>query len=433
MSTPQKSDATTLQLFYWALYDWANSAFFAVIQTFVFAAYFVNAVAKDPVTGSSLWGYTIGAAGVVIALSGPVLGAIADRYGRRKPWIVIFTSLCVFATAALWFIKPDASYTVGALVLVFLGTIGVECAIIFYNALLPDLAPEEKTGRWSGWAAGLGYAGGLVCLLVLYFCFINNDNPPFGLQKALSEPVRAAFIVTALWYFIFSLPFFLKTPDVERSSLSLANSIKRGWGQLKTSIVELKNYRAIAVFLVARLLFIDGLGTLFAFGGIYAAGVFNLSTYEVLWFGIGLNLTAGIGAAAFAWVDDRLGSRRMMLLALAGLSLVTLILLLVTSVFWFWLLGLTLGIFVGPLYATSRSYMAHAAPGHLQTEMFGLMSFSGKATAFIGPLAVGWLTAVFDSQRLGMSVILILFIAGFLVLLRVPNVSHFKQKTDHRE
>ncbi len=423
MTLRKKKAATNSQLFSWALYDWANSAYFAVIQTFVFAAYFVEVVAENPINGSAMWGYTIGAAGVVIAIAGPILGAIADRYGRRKPWIFSFALLAIAATAALWFIQPGTGFVTLALILVFLATAGSECSIIFYNSLLPDLAPKEKTGRWSGWSAGLGYAGGLVCLLLLFFLLINNENPPFGLNEALSEPIRAAFIVTAFWYLLFSLPLFLITPDIKRSGLSLADSVQKGWLQLKDSIKEVRKYRYIATFLLARLLFIDGLATLFAFGGIYAASVFNLSTSEVLWFGIGLNLTAGIGAATFAWIDDFLGSRHTMLIALAGLIITTLVLLLITYVLWFWIFGLVLGLFVGPLYAASRTYMAHAAPKQLETQMFGLMALSGKVTAFIGPFLVGWLTYFSGSQRIGMSVILALFLAGFVVLFRVPNLS----------
>lgn len=421
MTIRKKKTATASQLFAWALYDWANSAFFVVIQTFVFAAYFVEAVAENSVDGSAIWGYTIGTAGLVVAITGPFLGAIADQYGRRKPWLFSFALLSIVATGCLWFVKPDVSSVTLALILVFLATIGSECSIIFYNSLLPDLAPKGKTGRWSGWAAGLGYAGGLVCLLLLFFMLITNSNPPFGLKEAFSEPVRATFIVTALWYLLFSLPLLFFTPDVKQTGSALAVSVRKGWRQLKSSLKEVKKYKNVAIFLLARLLFIDGLATLFAFGGIYAASVFNLSTSEVLWFGIGLNLTAGIGAAIFAWVDDYWGSRIAMLIALGGLIITTLSLLLITSVFWFWIFGLILGLFVGPLYAASRSYMSYAAPERLQTQMFGLMALSGKVTAFIGPFLVGWLTYLSGSQRVGMSVILVLFAAGFIVLLQVPK------------
>jgi UMF1 family MFS transporter len=169
------------------------------------------------------------------------------------------------------------------------------------------------------------------------------------------------------------------------------------------------------------MVFIDGLATIFAFGGIYAAGTFDMSEGDVLLFGIALNVSAGVGAAAFAWVDDWLGSRRTMLTSLAGLIVTGGALLVVHSTLWFWLFGTALGVFIGPVQAAGRSYLAKAAPEALRNQLFGLFAFSGKATAFVGPLLVGWITGLFDSQRAGMSVIVVLLALGFVLLLRVPE------------
>lgn len=413
-------------LFSWALYDWANSAFFAVIQTFVFATYFMQSVAKNDTLGSTQWGNAIGAAGLIIAVGAPFIGAVADQMGRRKPWIACFSLLCILSTAGLWLVEPSHDFVVLALVLVFLGTIGSEFAIIFYNAMLPDLAPREKMGRWSGWAWGLGYAGGLACLVVALFVFVDVENPPFGLDKASAEHVRATFLLVAVWYTLFSIPLFVKTSDRAAIKLTLAKALKDGWKQLKTTIQNVRQYRQIVRFLIARMIFIDALATVFAFGGIYAAGTFEMGEREVLIFGIGLNLTAGIGAALFAWLDDKLGSRRTMLLSLAGLIITTSGILLVSSLSWFWGIGLTLGIFVGPAQAASRTYMGRVAPPELRNEMFGLMALSGKVTAFIGPLLVGWLTYISKSQRIGMSVIVLLFLIGFSVLYSIPDAENVR-------
>lgn len=422
----EKKQTSTASLISWALYDWANSAFFAVIQTFVFATYFMQSVAKNDMLGSTQWGNTIGAAGLVIAICAPFLGAVADQMGRRKPWIGWFTLLAILSTAGLWFVAPGQQYLVIALVLVFLGTIGSEFAIIFYNAMLPDLTTDRHMGRWSGWAWGLGYAGGLACLLVALFVFVDVKQPPFGLDKATAEHVRATFVLVAIWYALFSLPLFVKTPDREKTAFSWSEAITRGWRQLKESVREVRKYRPIVRFLVARMIFIDALATVFAFGGIYAAGTFDLDERDVLLFGIGLNLTAGLGAASFAWLDDKLGSRSTMLISLGGLIASTAAVLLVQQVLWFWIFGLLLGIFVGPVQAASRTYMGHVAPPDLQNQMFGLMALSGKVTAFIGPLLVGWLTFVAGSQRIGMSVIVIMFCIGFILLYGVPEAAHVK-------
>ena len=422
MNIKKDRKASKGALFSWAMYDWANSAFFAVIQTFVFATYFIQSVAENDTLGSNQWGNTISAAGLLIAIFGPLLGAIADQKGRRKPWILGFSLLSILATAGLWFVEPDNSFLLLALVLIFLGTVGSECAIIFYNAMLPNLASSERMGRWSGWAWGLGYAGGLVCLVVALFLFIDVSQPPFGLDKESAEHVRATFVLVAVWYLLFSIPLFWKTPDAPSTGITTMQAVRNGWKQLKDSIQNIRSYKDILLFLIARMIFIDGLATVFAFGGIYAAGTFDMTERDVLIFGIGLNLTAGLGAALFAWIDDYLGSRQTILLSLAGLIMTTSAVLLVTSSFWFWVTGLILGVFVGPAQAASRTYMGRIAPEELRNQMFGLFALSGKVTAFLGPFLVGWITYFSGSQRIGMSVIVLFFIIGFGLMLKVPKL-----------
>jgi len=423
MERDNKEKTSRWGLFSWALFDWANSSFFAVIQTFVFATYFIQSVAEDEVIGSTQWGNVISAAGLVIAITGPFLGAIADQLGRRKPWIFSFSMLCILATAGLWFVGPSNSFLLLALVLIFLSTVGSEAAIIFYNAMLPNLVSQKKMGRWSGWAWGLGYAGGLVCLVVALVVFINVEQPPFGLDTEAAEHVRATFLLVAVWYLLFSIPLFINTPDEPRTGIGISKAVSRGWMQLKDSIRHIREYRDILRFLIARMIFIDGLATIFAFGGIYAAGTFDMTERDVLIFGIGLNLTAGIGAGLFAWIDDYLGSRQTILLSLSGLIITTSSVLIVTSSTWFWVFGLALGIFVGPVQAASRTYMGRIAPEELQNQMFGLFALSGKVTAFLGPFLVGWLTYAAGSQRIGMTVIIALFVIGFAVMLKVPKVT----------
>ena len=398
-----------VSLISWALYDWASGPFFAIIQTFVFATYFMQQVAVNDTIGSAQWGNTIGAAGLLIAICAPFMGAAADQMGRRKPWIGCFTILAITATMGLWFVEPSQQWVFWALLMVFLGTVGSEFSLIFYNAMLPDIASEERMGRWSGWGWGLGYVGGLLCLVIALLVFVDASNPPFGLDKANAEHIRATFWLVAGWYALFAIPMFLFTSDRSATGVKLGEAVQLGWQQLKTSVHNVRRYKYILQFLIARMIFIDALATVFAFGGIYAAGTFSFSTREILMFGIGLNLTAGIGAVSFAWMDDKLGSRTTMLVSLAGLIVCTTSVLLVQQVILFWIFGLMLGIFVGPVQAASRTYLARVAPKELQNQMFGLMALSGKVTAFVGPFLVGWLTYLFESQRMGMSVIILFF------------------------
>ncbi|MGI9435623.1 MAG: MFS transporter [Geminicoccaceae bacterium] len=400
----------------WALYDWANSAFAAVIITFVFATYFSQGIAPDPETGTAQWGWALTVSAMIAAVLGPVLGAVADAGGRRKPWIFVFTWVCIVATGFLWFALPDPGWVLYALVLVVIANLGLEMAGIFYNAMLSDLARPERIGRLSGWSWGLGYLGGLSCLVLALFALVQTETPLFGLSKDTAEHVRATGPLVGLWLALFSLPLFFLTPDRPAGGLDAKQAIREGLARLRETIKHLGNYRKVAHFLLARMLYIDGLNTLFAFGGIYAAGTFGFALADVITFGILLNVTAGLGAFVFAWIDDYLGPKPVILTALAGLFLCGLAAVLVEDATAFWIIGGLLGIFVGPTQAASRTLMAKLSPADQQTEMFGLYALSGKVTAFLGPFLLGTVTLWADSQRAGMATILIFFAAGFLLL-----------------
>jgi UMF1 family MFS transporter len=414
-----RSNASPAGLIAWAFYDWANSAFPTVIATFVFAAYFTKAVAVDPVAGTAQWGYALSLSGLAVAVLGPLLGAVADHGGRRKPWLALFTSACVVATALLWYTRPLPGDVLWALVLVAVANVAFEMGMVFYNAMLPDLAPADRIGRWSGWGWGLGYAGGLACLAVALVGLVQAENPWFGLDKAQAEPVRATALLTALWFGVFSLPLFLLTPDRAATGLPIAEAARRGVATLLGTLRRVREYRTALRFLIAHMIYTDGLNTLFAFGGVYAAGTFGMDFQELILFGIALNVTAGLGAALFAFADDRFGPKRVIVIAVAALALLGGALLVVESKALFWAFGLPLGIFVGPAQAASRSLMARLAPADMRTEMFGLYALSGKATAFLGPALLGTVAAAFASQRAGMATILVFFVLGLLVLLPV--------------
>jgi UMF1 family MFS transporter len=412
----------TRRLLAWALYDWANSAYAALIQTFVFATYFTTQVAQDSTTGTAQWGNAIGIAGLLIAVLGPLLGAAADQGGPRQGLLRALTAVAVVSTALLWLVRPTSEDATLALLLVMLGTVAFELAGVLYNALLPALAPRARIGRWSGWGWGAGYAGGLVCLLVALFGFVRADAW-LPLPREHAEHVRATFLLTAVWFLVFALPLLALRLDSPSQRKPLLPAARAGLRQLLATLRRVREYAPLVRFLVARMLYVDGLATLFAFGGVYAAGTFGMSEQQVLLFGILLNVTAAVGAIGFAWLDDHSGPRATMLLALTGLILLGTLVLLVESRLAFWVLGGALGLFVGPAQAAGRSYLAHAAPPHLRAELFGLFALSGKATAFVGPLLVGWVTWLAGSQRIGMATIVVFFLLGFLMLLTVPEAS----------
>ena len=419
LNRPQ-NPASSKQLAAWCLYDWANSAYPTVITTFVFAAYFTKGVAVDPITGTSQWGLAISISALCVALIGPLLGAIADHSGRRKPWLFSFTLISALCAMGLWFVTPEPGSVFMALFFVGVGTFAFELGMIFYNAMLPDLSPPRKIGRWSGWGWGLGYVGGLTCLALTLVAFVQTGNPWFGLDKEMAEHLRATGPMVGLWMLIFAVPLFVFTPD-KPSGVGFTEASKRGITSLIETFKHVTQHTNIARFLIARMIYTDGLNTLFAFGGIYAAGSFGFSFEDLILFGIGINVTAGLGAASFAWIDDWIGPKLTILISITALIFLSSALLLIDNVFLFWVFGLGLGIFVGPAQSASRSMMARLAPPEMRTEMFGFFALSGKATAFLGPALLAIMTDAFASQRAGMASIVVFFIIGALLLLRVND------------
>lgn len=408
----------------WCSYDWANSAFAAVIVTFVFPAYVSQMVAGPGSGGAESWGLALGVSGLAVALAAPLIGAIADRSGRLKPWLAALTALAAIFTAALWFVRPLDQDLLRALVLVALANFAVELATVFYNALLPRLAPPHLVGRLSGWGWAAGYAGGLAALVLCLLALIKADPPPAFLDVATAEPVRATAVLTALWLVVFSLPLFLLVGEPRRASMALGAAIAGGWSELKATLRTALGHGVLLRFLIARMLYTDGLAALFAFGGIFAAARFEFRLDEVLLLGILLNVTGAVGAAGFGWIDDRIGPKPTILIALAGLILLGAAALLVSGETTFWVIAGALGIFVGPAQSASRSLMARLAPPGLEAEMFGLFALSGKATAFLAPFAFSAASAMAGDIRAGMATILLFLAAGFVVLwpLRMPGL-----------
>ena len=421
MRARDSAPGTTRAIIAWCLFDWANSAFPAIVTTFLFSAYFTDHVAPTHAAGQVLWSWANGLAALVIALASPIFGAVADQGGRRKPWLFAFTLVSILATAALWFVRPVADDVAFALVAMAVATLGFELGTAFYNAMLPDLVARDHLGRVSGWGWGMGYVGGLACLLVSYAIFVKPDPAPFGLDRAQAEHVRIVMPLAALWFALFALPLFLWSPDRPASGRALSETIRDGLRELVGTLRQVRRYGNIVRFLLAKMIYIDGLNTLFIVGGSFAAGAFHMSIGEVLVFGIILNATAGAGAIAFAWIDDWLGAKATILISLAALTLLGGAVLVVESKLWFYILAAIIGVFLGPAQAASRSFMARLAPPAQSTEFFGLYNLAGKITTPVGPFLVGLVTYIFDSQRAGVATILPFFIFGGLLLTMVKE------------
>jgi len=403
----------------WALYDWANSAFTTLVVSFVYATWFTKAMAPDEVTGTAWWSRAVAVSAILTAVLSPVLGAAADRAGARRPFLAATTAGCVAVTAVLAFVAPGPlGVALLALVLFVIADVCFETGYVFYNAFLPVIASPERIGRVSGYGWGLGYVGGLVCLGIALLGFVRPE-PWLGLPTAGGFNVRATNLLVAVWFGLFALPLFLFVPERRVGGVRL--DVGAALRELRRTVRAIGRYREIVTFLVARLLYNDGLVTIFAFGGIYAAGTFGMTLSEVIVFGIALNVAAGLGAIVFGFVDDRIGGRKTILVTLVALTVATAIAVWAPGRPALWVAGIVLGLFVGPNQSASRSLMARFVPERQQAEFFGFFAFSGKATSFLGPLLLGAVTEAFDSQRAGVATVIAFFVMGGAVLLTVSE------------
>ncbi len=316
-----------------------------------------------------------------------------------------------------------------ALALVIIANVAFELCEVFYNAFLPDIAPPGRIGRISGLAWGLGYVGGLLALVVALLTLVEPEVPWFGFSVEAGENIRATNLVVAAWLVLFSLPLLLWVPE-DKSRVSPAEHVVRDtFAQLRRTFTELRKHRQTVRFLIARLFYNDGLVTVFAFGGIYAAGTFGFTFEQVLQFGIVINVAAGAGAMAMGFLDDKIGGKRTIIVSLIGLIGASALAVFATSATAFWIAGILIGIFAGPNQSASRSLMARFVPPDSENEFFGFFAFSGKLTAFVGPFVLGVLTAATGSQRAGVSVVILLFLIGIGLLAFVDEREGSKVRT----
>ncbi|MEE6273785.1 MFS transporter [Georgenia sp. MJ206] len=415
----------------WGLWDWGSAAFNAVITTFVFTVY-ITSDAFGPGADSKL-GWALAAAGVLVALFAPVLGQRADRSGRRTFWLAFNTGAVVVISASLAFVAPSPDYLWLGLVLLAAGNIFFEFASVNYNAMLNEISTPTTIGRVSGLGWGLGYIGGIVLLLIVYFGLINPDVGLFGITGEDGMDVRVTMLVCALWTLIFSIPVLRTIRDdkaarVKRERVGLIASYRL----LFRSVRDLWRSEPHTVyFLGASAIFRDGLAGVFTFGGVIAAGTFGFSAGDVIIFGVAANVVAGVATIAFGALDDRLGPKRVIVLALVSMIVAG------TGVFFlhdagttaFWTLGLVLCIFVGPAQSASRTFLARLIPAGKEGEVFGLYATTGRAVSFLAPAAFATsitigasVTGVADSddaQYWGILGIVVVLLVGLALLLPV--------------
>jgi UMF1 family MFS transporter len=400
-----------INLFYYSLYDFANSAFVTIIITFIFSNYFVNSVAQNIIEGQAYWGWTISISGFLVAITGPFLGVIADKKNINPFILKISTYACIVLTSLLWFSKPEVKYIFLTLFVICAANYFYELSSIFYNSLLIDTSNKKKLGFTSGFSFALGYLGGIISLLITINFIIESDY-----LKNLGEGLsfRGSAIFVSIWFLIFSLPLIfsvkIKKKDKKKKNLNLKKIL---WDSGLTKISK---------FLIARLFYGDGLNTIFVMGGIFAVSIFSLNLKELLLMSILMNFSAMIGAWLGGYFNDKFSCKSTILISLFFLILLSILIILSKIKLYFLVFATLLGFFIGPIQSASRVMISKLIRHEDQNKAFGLFTTSGKLTSFFGPALVGSTTLIFENQRLGFSMVLILLILGFIILYKTKNL-----------
>jgi len=431
----------------WYFFDWASQPYLTLMLTFIFGPYFAQTATEYFVAGGmdakaagaeaqALWGYGLTVTGILIAVLAPTLGAVADSAGRRLPWVWVFSAAYVIGAFGCWYAAPQSFNAPMVLAFFGLGMIGMEFATIFTNSYLPSLGPKDELGRISGAGWGFGYVGGVLALAIMLLLFQAGDNgrtmagiaPLFGLDPETGEDTRIVGPLTAIWYALFMIPFFLWVKETPAPS---EGGPLAGIGGLVKTVKSLPRHPSLLSFLGSSMFYRDALNGVYTFGGIYALGVLGWSIQEVGIFGV----IGAVSGAIFTWIggyaDRAFGPKpvifTMCLLMIATVAMI--VSLSPTTVLWFtveegsalptqmfFLAGVLIGAGGGVLQSASRNMLTRQGNPERMTEAFGLYALSGKATTFIAPATIAVTTDITGSQRLGALPLLILFAIGLVLL-----------------
>ena len=404
----------------WSFYDWANSAWSAMIITFVFSRYFVEVLSEDINIGTLYWTWTIGLSSLLAAFLSPIFGSISDQSQKSKFYLIFTTLIYSIICFIFWNAKPNGLEIFTIIIFIFIGNLSYEISQIFYNGQLKLITNNKNYARLSGFAWGLGYIGTVIIFLIYYILFLLND-PIINLDKSTYEHIRISFPITGLWILIFSIPlfFYFKDPNPYLSTKSL--NIKESFNQLMITFKNIKKYKNLIRFLLSRLFYMDGINAIFAVAAIYSTVVFGMNTNDIIMLGIGTNVAAGIGSWIFSFIEPKLGSKNVIVSSLIFILLISLIILLTNDKFIFTILAIFLSSFFGPIQSASRVYFIKNIPSEKKYEFFGFYSFAGKVTAFFGPVLYGTIAYIFSSPKIGMASLIFLFLIGLILILRVEN------------
>ena len=424
-------------IFSWSIYDFANQPFTTITVTFIYSTFFTSTIfLGSEELGIAAWGKAITISSLIIAFLSPIMGAVADRGGYRKLFLIFWTWICIIFSFMLYFPQPGDVFN--ALLFFCIANIGFEMGGVFLNAYLPEIAPKNKIGRISGYGWSFGYIGGLIALGACFLLFVvpeNPINPLTGnvLDKSSYQHIRIINVFIAIWFAIFSLPTFLFVNSRERIRKLSNNIISNSFKEIKNTFNQIRNYKQIIRFLLARVVYNDAIITVIAFGGPYAYTQFGFdmdTNGKLMIFGIVLNVFAGIGAFLFGFLDDYLGGKKTIQITNFGFIVALLIAfiapVLENGEFYFWIAGGLIGIFMGPNQAASRSLMGRLIPDNKENEFYGFFAFSGKATAFLGPLLFTVVVTLTGDIRLSLLMLAVLFFIEPCFNMVVIDVSPYE-------
>lgn len=416
----------------WALWDWGSASFNAVIVTFVFAPYLTTGVAASEEAGSQALGWSTAAAGLVIALVAPAVGTRADAGGKHRFWLGFHTCVVVACMAGMFFVRDTPDHLWLGLALLAVGNIFFEFAEVSYNSILLSISTTATVGRISGIGWGMGYLGGLALLVLLLVTVISPEVGLFGAVDTDGLRYRIVAVLAAAWFLIFALPVLFFAPrspaaaspppqaqPTESHRVSALNWLQVFLADYRRLISRIRRMwrvdRLTLRFLLASAIFRDGLAAIFAFAGILAAGSYGLSASQVILLGVVANIAAGIGAIAAGWLDDRVGSARVIIVGLLCLIAATIPVAVSSSPAVFWGCAVFMCLFVGPVQSSSRAYLARITPPEEAGENFGLYATTGRAVSFLGPLLFAAFIALLGYQRAGALGIAAVLLAGLLL------------------
>jgi UMF1 family MFS transporter len=410
----------------WALWDFGATGVNAIVVTFVFSVYLTSSVGHDlpGQTSPASWlGRALALAGLVVALLAPVTGVWVDAPWRRKRVLALLTGAVVLMTASMSLIRDDYRYLLPGLVLLACTAACNDLATVPYNAMLRQVSTADSPGRISGFGLAMGFLGSVLLLLIVYFGFISGDGDTHGLLGLPGDDgqnVRAAVLLAALWFAVFALPVFIAVPAPEPAEHTARVGLLGAYRALWSEIVgEWRRDRNVVYYLLASAVFRDGLTGVATFGAVLGVKVYGISAANVLLFGIGASVIAAFGAVLGGLLDDRLGSKLVIVGSLIAMITVALTLMALSGAAAFWVCGLLLCLFIGPVQASARTLMLRMSADGKEGVAFGLFTTTGRAVSFLAPWLFSAFIDVFGSDRAGMGGLCVVLVAGLVGMLAV--------------